>query len=771
LPFNKGTKAYICILIVFMRFIFFLLFIAVSGFTQNIQGIVFEAHSNGPIKGVKILILPDNISVFSAEDGTFKIVGLKLGRKTAVIEKENYKTLSMSEVLVQAGKESIINASLEVLNTNLEEVNVNALKNRTLANVQTITAEQVLRLPATYFDPARLIVNFPGVAGANDQANGTIIHGNSPDASAWRLEGAEIVNPNHLTNAGTVSDRPTLTAGGQNILSAQMLGETAFYSGALPAALGNATSGLIDMTLRPGNLYARNHTIQAGVIGLDLSTEGPIKNGRSSYLINYRYSFTGVLAKMGVRFGGEAIDFQDAGLTLYFKTKNNGQVKLFGLWGNSNNIYESPAVENPSSKKEIFNIDYSNTMGLGGLQYKGRLGFKTGLSSTLVLSGLAADRRAQTIASYATKGLELDAFEQKIANFRTVLKTSLNPSTVLTYGTGLSLNMQQFESKTDIFNIQLNASPSRSLFYLDPFVDIEKQITKKLKVQVGTRLFSILTEGLFRPEPRAFAKYAFTKNIRFVANYGVQSQIQKIMYGSIKPTLSQLGSMGFEGNIKQIFWQITAYKQFTKYVPVTQADRIASINTPISGFNEIENTIYNEYTATGFGKNTGVDMGLQRYLTKGWYGIVSSSVYKVLFSNSGEAYSPGRYNGRYTNAIVLGKEWHADRKWTFGANGRMAYNGGYLEPAIDVPASIARKATVYKYAQGYTERLPDFFRVDLRFYANKNLKHRTNAFSLDIQNATAQQNRSFSYFDAVAGKIVKPMQMGLVPLMSYRINL
>ena len=69
-----------------------------------------------------------------------------------------------------------------------------------------------------------------GVVSDNDQANHLVIRGNSPNALSWRLEGVEIVNPNHLSNAGTFGDRATQNGGGVNILSAQMLGNSDFLS-------------------------------------------------------------------------------------------------------------------------------------------------------------------------------------------------------------------------------------------------------------------------------------------------------------------------------------------------------------------------------------------------------------------------------------------------------------------------------------------------------------------------------------------------------------
>ncbi|MGK0333448.1 MAG: hypothetical protein ACI974_000264, partial [Paraglaciecola sp.] len=151
---------------------------------------------------------------------------------------------------------------------------------------QRFTVEEVYRLPGTFYDPARLVALLPGVVQTNDQANHLSVRGNTPNANLWRLNGLAIVNPNHTANAGTFYDFPTLSGGGVNAISAQMLGNSGFLAGGLPVEYGYATGGTFDLRLRPGNKTRRKYQAQAGFIGLDLMVEGPIgDSGKTSYLV------------------------------------------------------------------------------------------------------------------------------------------------------------------------------------------------------------------------------------------------------------------------------------------------------------------------------------------------------------------------------------------------------------------------------------------------------------------------------------------------------
>src|SRR5690606_19602765 len=124
----------------------------------------------------------------------------------------------------------------------------------------------------------------PGVAGDPTAGNTIIVRGNSPKGVLWRLEGMEIPNPNHFADDGA-------TGGPINALNSDVIDNSDFYTGAFAAEYGNVTSAVFDMKLRDGNDSKREYTLKVGVLGTDLTAEGPINGVQGgSYLANYRYS-------------------------------------------------------------------------------------------------------------------------------------------------------------------------------------------------------------------------------------------------------------------------------------------------------------------------------------------------------------------------------------------------------------------------------------------------------------------------------------------------
>jgi hypothetical protein len=193
-----------------------------------------------------------------------------LGTLHCVLRRWGYDTLEVPEMWLRAGKQAEQQLELSPTGKELSSVTISAMAREQVSplGVKAFTVEQSLRWPATSFDPGRVVTAFPGVAGANDGTNHLIIRGNSPNANAWTLEGVEIVNPNHLSNAGTPTDLPTLSGGGVIILSAQMLGPSQLLTGVLPIDRDNALGGIMDMRLRNGNMHGQEWTVQAGLTRL-----------------------------------------------------------------------------------------------------------------------------------------------------------------------------------------------------------------------------------------------------------------------------------------------------------------------------------------------------------------------------------------------------------------------------------------------------------------------------------------------------------------------
>jgi hypothetical protein len=78
--------------------------------------------------------------------------------------------------------------------------------------------------------------------------------------------------------------------------------------------------------------------------------------------------------------------------------------------------------------------------------------------------------------------------------------------------------------------------------------------------------------------------------------------------------------------------------------------------------------------------------------------------------------------------------------------------------------------TEYFESQMFSRQLPDYLRADLRISLKRNRAKTTTTLALDIQNATNHENLGGQYFDPWSGKIKSWYQLGLLPVISYRVE-
>ena len=92
----------------------------------------------------------------------------------------------------------------------------------------------------------------------------------------------------------------------------------------------------------------------------------------------------------------------------------------------------------------------------------------------------------------------------------------------------------------------------------------------------------------------------------------------------------------------------------------------------------------------------------------------------------------------------------------------MLWLGGYRDTPI-----IGKS---YDYSKINTIKLKDYFRTDLRIYWKRNKPGYTRTWSLDIQNLTNTENEAYSYYDLRANQVIMKTQLGLIPVLNYKVE-
>jgi|GEM_PF-156706 len=755
---------------------------------QTLRGVVRDADNGQPVTGATVALQRQQreaapISVATNPAGEFDFNNLRPGYYRCAVMAEGFESQIIAEVNIAAGKEQVLDVAVRRVSTTLPELTVTAsnLGRRPVQPLSEIslTRDQTLRFPSMYFDPGRLAAAYAGVAQTDDGINGMSIRGNNPGSVRWRLEGVDVVNPNHLPNAGTFSDRPAAASGGVLMFSAQLLDNSSLLTGAFPAGYGDVLGGVMDMRLRRGNTRQHEFTAQAGLIGLDLAAEGPLgkvragerRGSNASYLVNYRYSTVGLLSKMGVSFGDEVIDFQDLSFNLGFSGKNGSEWRVFGLGGLSQNLFDHKADSvDIKQYKDFFDIDFKSRTGILGVSNWSPLGQKSWLKTSVAVSGQSSERTAASVADLTINNGD-EVQESKVSGSVTLSHRLSNQLRGLV---GAVVNRQYFRADSYENNAP-NEIPEHTFITAQPWAEATwLSKSEKTSVQIGVHSMLFAYRDQYNLEPRLSITQVLSKRHRFTLAAGAYSQVAPLwlqkrnldLARAVHAGLRHTWSVADNWSVRnEVFWQRITNAGIEAGNPafsLTNASEIQHLRQRTIGYE-------------GLAENRGLEITLERYLSEGWFLLANTTLFDSRYQGSDQVWRSTRWNLNHLANLTAGREWlrekSEEKTRSFGLNGRVVWTGGFREMPVDAPASAVAQTTVFDARNGFSLQQPDYFRFDLRVYWKRGFAGRRNStFAMDFQNVTMQKNVAYHYYDPFTQQVETKYQLGLIPNLSWRLE-
>lgn len=761
---------------------------------QTLRGTVLDKVSQTPIPGAVIQIITENpIPVTSSDaSGNFQFNTIDVGKKTLKVSYMGYKDVYLQNISLNSGKELVLTIALEEDITKMEEVEVVAKveKNKPLNEMSTVSTrafsvEETQKFAAAINDPARMATSFAGVVQAGDGNNHISIRGNSPNGLLWRMEGVEIPNPNHFANVGT-------SGGGISILSAQLLNNSDFSTGAFAPEYGNALSGVFDLKLRKGNNQRREYTFQAGFLGLDIAAEGPFKKGyEGSYLVNYRYSTLSILGKLGVPLGDAITNFQDLSFNVSLPTKKSGTFGLFGFGGLSYQTTQAKADSMMWKEDGFYRYNskfYSNT-GMMGASHTQLFSNQSYVKTILAFSGTQNGYYQEKLKNdYNTYEKDYDqAYSQTKITLSSTYTQKLNARN--SFRSGFILNQLGYnlvqKGLNDSSELQEKINVKGHTQTAQAFFQWQNKINTRFSTTIGLHYFQLFLNNSVALEPRAAAKYELNPKNSLSAGYGLHSQIQPMgVYfaqqqqsdgGYITPN-KNLGFskahhlvLGYDHIINEFSHiKLEAYYQHLFNIPISPdtANNYSILNSTDGYYTD-------PLVNNGLGKNYGLELTYERFLHKNLYYLLSASLYESKYQASNGTWFNTQFNTDYAVTLTLGKEWTFNNKGKnriLGFNIKSVFVGGFRYTPIDLNASIASGETKVIADEAFESKSPDYFRLDVKISLKRNYNKLTSTLALDIQNCSNRKNIGGQYYSPESQEIKYWYQAPLIPVLSYKIE-
>lgn len=759
-------------------------------YKQQLRGTVMDVILQQPLAGATVTITSLNYSTITDENGLFRFKDMPIGSYRITVTHASFKEAVMENIGINSGKETVLNISLEALVKTESEliIKANSKKNKPLNEMSAVSAraftvEETQKYAAAVNDPLRMATAFPGVLAGNDGANSIIIRGNSPTGLLWKMEGMDIPNPNHFSQAGN-------SGGGISILSAQVLSNSDFATSAFAAEYGNALSGVFDLKLRRGNNEKREYTLQAGILGLDVATEGPFsKKYKGSYLIDYRYSTLTLLNKLGVLVSdGSITNFQDLSYNIYLPTNKLGTFTLFGFGGlSSDNLDAHKDSAKWEEKSDRYPYRFTANTAMSGITHTLLLGSKINLKTDAGFS--------YTKNGYDEDYIEDDYNTTKNYKDNYIVKKWLFNSTLnykfsnrLHLRGGLITNFIRFnyyqlsaEHEGGPLLERINTQGRTSTQQL--FAQGQYRISNDFTVNAGMHWLHLSLNNTQSLEPRLSAKWNITRKSSLAFGYGLHSQLQiwgvyfarqQNPDGSFSSPNRGLGFtkahhfvLSYSQRLaKDLLLKTELYYQRLLNVPVSTKD-----SSTFSTLNVLDGYVLDPLVNKGKGRNYGVEVSLERYLRNNFYLTLSNSFYQTKYTALDGIERNTRFNGNYIITFITGKDFvSGNKRKTFGINVKTIYAGGLRTTPIDFTASQSRGYTVFDEYNAYSLKNPDYFRGDIRISMKWNRRHITSTLSLDVQNVTNRLNVYNQYYNEDENKIVYSYQTGIIPVLNYKIE-
>ena len=201
----------------------------------------------------------------------------------------------------------------------------------------------------------------------------------------------------------------------------------------------------------------------------------------------------------------------------------------------------------------------------------------------------------------------------------------------------------------------------------------------------------------------------------------------------------------------------------------------------------------------GTGTNYGIELTFEKFLTKGYYWLLTASLYDSRYTGGDGVERNTIFNGNYVVNVLGGYELKLKRKnpkvklpkeglserklmrWekqqalkkatqhSLKFDVKFTIAGGARYTPLDLDASAIAKRAIYDDSQAYSSQFEPYYRLDLGLAYRMSRPKLTQEFSASVQNVTDKANPLYATYNAKDNSLVNVNQLGIYPLLQYKI--
>jgi hypothetical protein len=194
------------------------------------------------------------------------------------------------------------------------------LERRVEMSTLQIPVSQLRQLPALLGEPdvLRAFQLMPGVQSGREGSGALYVRGGSPDQNLTLLDDVPIYYVSHI-------------GGFLSVFDANAISDVRLIKGGFPARYGGRLSSVLDVRLKEGNKEKLSGNAGVGVLATHFSLEGPLKNGKTTFLVSARRGNLDLFSRVASRISSDGnsvvgYSFYDASLKVSHRLTAKDQV-------------------------------------------------------------------------------------------------------------------------------------------------------------------------------------------------------------------------------------------------------------------------------------------------------------------------------------------------------------------------------------------------------------------------------------------------------------
>jgi len=528
---------------------------------------------------------------------------------------------------------------------------------------------------------------------------------------------------------------------------------------------------------------------QMGFNGFELGAEGPIsRKNNSSYMVNYRYTMMDVMSAMGMFEMGGVPKYSDISFKLSLPSQKVGTFSVIGLGGVSSIQLKEDTGSGWTSDMlpgtQVFN---GSKMGVLGLTNKYFLSRSTRLETAISASYSNSFNDVDTLRGDAYTPFYSDNYNETRLVFSSKVISKINSRNTLQVGTIVEhffFNFYDEEHRLGAEEVIHDTDIQDNTGLYQGFVQLKHSISDNLFINAGLHGQVFALNGSAMVEPRLGVRYNLNSQHALSLGYGLHGQTHpKFIYfvrtnhpnspNDYTLTNRELGFSkshhfvaGYDYRINaNLRLKFEAYHQMLYDIPVEKgASYFNLINYGANFYNEKIDSLTN----SGLGKNSGLELTLEKFLSKNYYFLLTTTLFDSKYRGSDGVWRNTAFNGNYTVNLLAGYELPIKTD-ALAFNIKMVSAGGKRYIPINLEQSILHGEAVYNYNEAYNPQFKGYFRVDLRISYRKNSRSISQEWSFDVQNLTNHDNIFMQRYDNHTQSVVNVLQMKFFPIGSWKI--